>query len=77
MEREGPPLSGSEAAKALGVSYPTLRNAIEAGQVPGAFRLGNLVRVPRPIVWALLHGEAPIWGAASASSHGTANRSSS
>jgi excisionase family DNA binding protein len=57
IERDGPPFSGRDAAKILGVSYPTLRRAIEAGAVPGAFRLGNLVKVPRPIVWALLHGE--------------------
>jgi excisionase family DNA binding protein len=57
ITREGPPFSGQEAAKILGVSYPTLRRAIKAGAVPGVFRLGNLVKVPRPIVWALLHGE--------------------
>jgi excisionase family DNA binding protein len=59
MEKNGPPLAVTEAAKVLGVSYPTLRRAIDAGTVPGVFRLGNLVRVPRPIVWALLHG-APL-----------------
>jgi excisionase family DNA binding protein len=57
LDNDGPPLSGKETAKALGVSYPTLRHAIDAGQVPGAFRLGNLVRVPRPVVRALLNGD--------------------
>jgi excisionase family DNA binding protein len=57
MEKDGPPLSGKEAAKALGVSYPTFQRAVDKGQVPGAFRLGNLIRVPRPVVRALLNGE--------------------
>lgn len=56
MERDGPPLAATEAAKVLGVSYPTFRKAIDAGAVPGVFRLGNLLRVPRPVVWALLNG---------------------